>query len=109
MRAGEIAMRALLGLAISSPETPVSPNPGAVVARQSGCDVGQTECGAGCMPIGSACCASYVIKDGFEPEETLKLITNGVIGLAVAPTATLAIIVCPAQAAARYTPPSLFF
>lgn len=61
MRVGEIAARALLGgMAMDNLESLVTPNPAALLIRQSGCSVGSVACSTGCIPIGSDCCASYV-------------------------------------------------
>jgi len=63
----EVAARGLLSAMVmrssdifASPDVFSSPNPMAGLAvRQSGsCDVGQTACTDGCMPIGSVCCTS---------------------------------------------------
>ncbi|KAL2256210.1 hypothetical protein VTK26DRAFT_2022 [Humicola hyalothermophila] len=59
MRAGEIAARALLGgMAMNPLEIQVTPNPAALLIRQSGCGIGEQPCATGCMPIGADCCAA---------------------------------------------------
>ncbi|KAK4111477.1 hypothetical protein N656DRAFT_164415 [Canariomyces notabilis] len=65
MRAGAIAIRALLGgsLHVATEhrvtQLGTSPNPGAgLLARQGTCDPGWVLCVDGCMPAGSVCCTS---------------------------------------------------
>lgn len=59
MRFAHLTTRALVSSVIGNvlDEEPVtSPNPGAVLARQS-CEIGMTPCGTGCMDLGNTCCA----------------------------------------------------
>lgn len=71
MRMQTLAARALLtGFAYERlPTVPgTSPNPGqGLVAIGTGnnvatssCDIGETTCGIGCMPLASVCCSGYV-------------------------------------------------
>ena len=49
---GEFAMEPLNRI----PE--MTPNPAAQLARRATCTAGETACGTGCMPVGSACCVA---------------------------------------------------
>jgi hypothetical protein len=66
MHFAQFTARAVLtGLATRSlPHTDhrvgVTPNPGGLLVRQSGCDTGEIACGTGCIPAGADCCVPYV-------------------------------------------------
>ncbi|KAL1838905.1 hypothetical protein VTJ49DRAFT_2069 [Mycothermus thermophilus] len=62
MRFAPLAARALMGGLIMEtlPEHKLNSthNPARLLIRQGFCDIGEEECSDGCMPAGSACCAS---------------------------------------------------